>query len=628
MTRDFDENLAKSFLTIFQSKEQLRDWIFTFLDIDFPVGNIDPESNSSPVEWLYEAYCAVRDNLGGTKPVFVVYSSRESYKTLSCAAFEVIVMVHFQITVAHMAAIEPQSKKAVQYITSFMKKIRPYLEFHGRKISSQNTRNIEITNEQGEIAYLTIIICTLTGANSEHTSVMVVDEVDVVRFPQAYEEAKLIPGTLKGRMPVTIMTSTRKFAFGLMQKEIDLAKKNNHPVLHWNLLDITEKCQPDRHLPSEPKVKRYIQKNLPLHQMSEEEYMGVLEENQDKFEPIEAFAGCANCDLLPVCKTRLATRPDTDVGGLYKPIDFVLNQFKKINPDMAEAQLMCWKPSSTGLVYPRFDEDEEKNTLTLNQAWEAFMGDPPPEDILLDDLIDLFLGKGISFYAGVDWGFRHAYAIVVGAVLPSGEFWIFETLAISDLEFPDMMKYAKYIRDKYKVKKWFADTAQPMFIKSFKKEKMPCKKFTKDVMGGISAIRGQIVDASNRRRLKVLKTLENEFLINGFRNHHFKLDAAGRPTQDPDDEEFADVMDALRYIGQNLFAVKGNIQAGKPMSERELKLRAQRRQLQLTNPQKIAADFISSKISQLATGDGGDSSGKSQSGTVFWDFSDPTNPDD
>jgi hypothetical protein len=623
-----NDPIAESFLIHFTTKEEMRDWIFTYLDIDFPVGSIEPDSNSSPIEWLFDAYCAVRDNDGGKKPIFVVYSSRESYKTLSCAVFEVIAMVHFELTVAHMAAIEPQSKKAVQYITSFMKKIKPYLEYHNRGITSQNTRNISITNDAGEQAYLTIIICTMTGANSEHTSLMVIDEIDVVRFPQAYEEAKLIPGTLKGFMPITIMTSTRKFAFGLMQKEIDMAKENGYPVLHWNLLDITEKCQPDRHLPDEPKQKRFIAKDLPLKNIDHEEWSRKVVEEQVKYDEIDAYAGCATCKILPVCRTRLAHRPEKDIGGLYKPIEFVINQFAKISPEMAEAQLLCWKPTSIGLVYPRFNEEAGVgNVLTLEEAYEQFTGDKAPPHLYREDLVELFHQHGIPFYCGADWGFRHAFAIIVGAVLPSGDFWLFETLAITGLEFPDMMKYAMQIRDKYKPKKWFCDTAQPMFIKSFRKAKMPCKDFKKDVMGGISSIRGQIVDASNRRRLKVLKTEDNQFLINGFRNHHFKLDAQGIPTQEPDDEEFADVLDSLRYMGQNLFASKGNIKSPKPISDQELKLMQQRRAMYQTRPDKVGADFLSKQINKLASEGLGEATGKSSSGTVLWDFSDPSDGD-
>lgn len=617
-----DKAIAESFLTPLESPQQLRDWIYTFFDIDFPMGSIDPDSNASPVEWLYDAYNAVRYNQGDKKPVYVVYSSRDSYKTLSCAALEVLLMVHFQVTVAHMAAIEPQSKKAVQYVNSFIKKIRPYLAYHGRDIESQNTRNIAIRNEEDDICYLTIIICTLTGANSEHTNIMVVDEVDVVRFPQAYEEAKLIPGVLRGRHPITIMTSTRKFAFGLMQKEIDLANEYNYPVLHWNLLDITEYCGPERHRPEEPKQIRYTAKKLPLRNISKAEFDNMIDERKDEFDRQEAYAGCAECPLLPVCKMRLAHRSKDDVGGLYKPIDFTINQFRKVEPDMAEAQLMCWKPSAAGLVYPRFDEQEGENVITLSQAWESFVGTEAPPNLILEDLIELFHRKGISFYVGGDWGFRHAFALIAGAILPSREFWLFETLAIPGLEYEDMIKYALMFRDKYKPRKWFMDTAQPMFIKGFKKRKMNCKEFKKDVMGGIEAIRGQIVDASNRRTLKVIKTEENDFLIKGFRHHHFMMDAAGRMTQEPDDEEYADAMDSLRYMGQNLFAPKGNIRAGRGGAADTAAAR-QRQAMYQDNPNKMHSDIIVNKIRHLATNGAGPDKGKSDSGTVLWDFSNP-----
>lgn len=625
LTQD-QQILAGTFAVPFETPEQLKDWIFNFLDLDLPIGHIDPDSNSSPVDWLFEAYSTIRHNHGSDKPSFVVYAPREGYKTLACAALEVIAMVHFNLTVAHMAAIESQSKKSVQYINTFLKKLQPYLAHHGREIISQNAKNLTITNKTGDVAYLTIIICTMAGANSEHTNMMVVDEIDVVRFPQAYEEAKLIPGMLRGRFPVTILTSTRKFAFGFMQKEIDMAKELNQPVLHWNIIDITERCQPDRHMPELPKEVRYTAKRLPLRNISEDEYSQMLDERKAEYNRIEAFAGCAKCKLLPVCKTRLATRPENDIGGLYKPIPFTINQFSKVSPDMGEAQLMCWKPSSTGLIYPRYDEEEiAGNTLTLIQAWKAFTGTEPKKNLELSDIIDLFHRKGIQFYVGGDWGYKHCYALIAGAILPNGEFWIFETFAMSGLEFPDMMKYAKYFRDKYKPKRWFMDTAMPMFIATFRRNKMPCKDFKKDILGGIESIRGQIVNAENRRALKVLKTKENEFLIKGFRHHHFKLDAQGNITTDPDDEEYADVMDALRYMGQNLFASKGSVRVGSDagISARESALRAQRNAMYSNNPDKMHSDLISSQIRKLAKDGDGSSKGKSEGGSVLWDFSEP-----
>lgn len=548
-----------------------------------------------------------------------------SHNTLSCAALEIIGMVHFNLTIAHMAAIESQSKKTVEYVTTFLKKLKPYLEYHGRSIDSQNTRNLSVVNKDGDVAYLTIIIATLTGSNSAHTNFMCVDEVDVVRFPQAYEEAKMIPGMLKGRFPITVMTSTRKFAFGLMQKEIEIANENGHPVLHWNILDITEKCQPERHKPELPKVVRYVAKRLPFRNMSQEEYDAILPEKKNDYEGVEGYAGCASCALFQVCRTRLAHRPDKDVGGLYKPISFTINQFKKVTPDMAEAQLLCLKPSSTGLVYPRFDDSEGENVLTLNQAWKSFHGTEPDFEVTLTDLIDVFKKKGIRFYVGGDWGFRHAYALIAAAILPSGDFWIFETLAIPGLEFEEMIKYAEYFRDKYRPAKWFMDTAQPMFIKGFRKRGMPCKDFKKDVLGGIEAIRGQIVDASNRRRLKILKTTENQFLVDGFNKHHFITDAAGNVTQTPDDEMHSDVLDSTRYLGQNLFEPKKKLSAGASNPILQADKEKKRLEMYRNSPEKLYSDTIMNKISSLTAETIETAKGTNDTGTVIWDFSHPIN---
>lgn len=444
-----------------------------------------------------------------------------------------------------------------------------------------------------------------------------VDEIDVVPNPQAFEEAKMIPGMLHGRYPLTIMTSTRKFAFGLMQKEIERAQGNGHPIRHWNILDITEHCPPERNKRFEPKIERYIARSLPLQQLSIKEYESLPDEKKGEYQLIEAHAGCAECKLLPVCKTRLADRPETDRGGLWKPIDFTINQFFKIEPDMAEAQLLCWKPSSTGLVYPRFDSNQ--NTISLEEAYYQFTGDQK-DNVTLNDVIFALIDANINFYVGGDWGFRHNFALLVGAILPSGEFWILETFAMPGLEFPDMMKYAEYIRDKYRPKKWFMDTAQPMFIKSFRKAGMPCKDFKKDVSGGIAAGRGQIVDASNRRRLKVLLTEENKILLKGFATHHFKTDAAGNITSIPDDEDYADILDSYRYMCQNLFAPKGKLSAG-DLKEREQDI-IKHQSMPQFQPSPGQRNYFQEIFDNTVDKDSKPGKGKNSNGSIFWDFSD------
>lgn len=508
-----------------------------------------------------------------------------SHNTLGASILETILMLHFEVTIAHMAAIQSQSAKAIQYINYFFGKIEPLLTAAGWVNTSQNKNKIEYRTPDGEDVYIRVIIATLSGANSEHTTLMFVDEIDVVKDPLAYEEAKLIPGYTKGIYPVTIKLSTRKFAFGLMQREIDLAPISGDKILRWNIIDVTERCPTSRHKPELPKIDAYVAKNLPLKTLTVEDYNDLPDVEKSKYEHLQqVHGGCMGCKLLPVCKTRLSRRDENATGGLYKPIDVVINNFKKTNPDMGEAQLMCWKPSSKGLVYPRFESTiNTGNVMTLEKAYQTLVGEERKKVSELDLLL-LMKTLGIRFFAGVDWGYTHDFVIVIFALIPNGEVWIIDSFGAPGLEFSDIIDVAKQYRDKYHPEKWFCDQAMPSHIKSFNKNGMRSPAFTKDVMGGIESLRSKIVDGSGRRLLRVLYTDQNKKIVEAFVKHHFKLDGGGNPTLVPDDTPgIADSADAMRYVGQNLFPVKGpqkpsavfteqqNAQSSNPTATEQLK---------------------------------------------------------
>lgn len=966
MINSVDPYLASTFMTHFETKQQLKDWVHVFLGLDLPDTFIDPDSNSSPIDWMFETYQIYKKNLGGKIPSVIVVSSRESYKTLTESIWGIIAMVHFKASLAHMAAIVPQATAAQKYIQSFLRKIEKYTAYHGLNQTSSNAKEIVIKHPDGTDAYMKIIVCTLTGANSSHTNLMCIagktnifirdknpnsnrdrikinasklfsrlsngeqieilsfnhetgkmefkliknwfnngkkalvditlqsgkkvtttpdhkffngeeyqeaqellhknvyflnrvksfeqddkysttinvpiikyqepthqnefeqlliggllgdmsvytrhypkskeqygnpmiyfnhgigqrqyadwkanllqkflpivptnvisgytnkpivgyrsshvallkpwgnfrscffnldhiealglaiwfmddgsmssggfrlhtesftieqqiqlkeilfskfditvtissfakkdgrqfnylsgsvtegyklyqiiskyllpsmeykfkdlltksikkchnceskflakltsnralycgnetcqavrnkilkkdtiiniapakynrsvydftvpdnhnyfangilvhnciDEIDTIRSAEgvrAYKEASLIPGVFDGQFPLTVKTSTMKFPGGLFSKELELAKSKKWPIYRWNLLDITEHCKAERCLPDEPKEFRYVGLSLPLTIIEQDEYGRMLEKDQANYEHVELMKGCINCQLAPVCRGRLHGRKPEDHGGLWKPIDFTITQFEKTDPDMAEAQLLCWKPSSQGMVYPRFidKEDGTGNTYTLEQAWEVYTGTIPVKKVSHDQLIKEMVKNGIRFYCGVDWGSTHAFAISVGAIMPNKEFWIVDSYSVPGLEFAQMMDLAESVRDMYnRPHSWFCDTSAPMFIKEFKKSKMPCPKFTKDVMGGISCIRTQIVNGKGHRSLKVIKSEKTQTALKMFAEHCFKLDTIGNPTQDPDDGEFADFGDSLRYMGQCLFKPK------------------------------------------------------------------------
>ena len=105
------------------SAQELQDWMYTYLDIKFPMGVVYPGSTHGPVDAMWRIYELMKTGGSRDVPQVCMLASRDSYKTLSAAAIEVLCMLHFEISVAHGAAIKSQSEKAIQYVNSFFRKI-------------------------------------------------------------------------------------------------------------------------------------------------------------------------------------------------------------------------------------------------------------------------------------------------------------------------------------------------------------------------------------------------------------------------------------------------------------------------------------------------------------------------
>ena len=527
------DNLFK----ICDSREEIAKWIQLYFGWKLTKGFVDRDSTSSPIDAIWEIYKAARDNTGDKIKGYILLSSRESFKTLSASILEILLLLHFKGTIGHMAAIRTQSEVALGYISKFLLILKPYLDFHGWNSVSENKTLISYRTPEGDEPQIKIIICSRAGANSYHGIFMVWDELDCIQDPIAYEESKSIPGSKGGRFPITIKLSTRKYAFGIMAKEVEDAPRSGEKVLRWNVLDICERCDESVHKPELPKIIRYVKVNLPLVSLTEEEFKLVDITKHHEYERIEAFGGCAECSILPVCRTNIAKRGKDCVGGFYKPLSVIKNSFLGKTPEYCEAQLLCWKPSTKGLVYPRFDDI---NIISVEQAYFELTGIKAPHvtfEILVKTLQDL----GISSYCGVDWGYRHKSAFIVGNYVPNGDFWLTDTYAESELELEDLVRVGLELKEKFDIIKFFPDPAYPMYAEVFNKRGLKCEKFTKDVMGGIELVRGKIVDATGRRKLKIIATENNQTLIEAMKTHHFLLDSQGNITKKPDDEELADV---------------------------------------------------------------------------------------
>jgi hypothetical protein len=549
--------LAKLMLAPLNSPGEIKDWAKFYLDLEIPTENTDPASTSNPLDAAWYVYETFKLNIGNQRPGAIMISCREGLKTIIVTILELLLLIHFQLEVGHAAAIESQSAIALGYIEGFLLKIGPLLEAAGWVPHSSNKRVIKFKTPQNKTPYIKVVICSTKGMNGLHSNVLFLDELDLAD-KAALKEGKNITGFSRGIHGMQVFVSSYKYSFGNVAEALEKADDMNYKILKWNLLDLAEKCPKDRHLPHGPKQDMWIDNNLPLKKYTTEEYSLLPDLEKGKLELIkDVYAGCVKCPLLPLCKKKLADKPDHATGGFYKPLSSVIQKFKENDPDTAESQLLCRRPGSEGLVYPRFSKTD--NAITNKEAYEIIMGGPTKYTTISDaTLLYSMQNASTEFYAGVDWGFNHPFVILIVARAPNGEWWLVETYTCSELDINDILETAKTFRDKYNPMKWYCDTSRPDYMKAFNKNGMRCAEFKKDVLAGIASVRSKIVTSNGKHLLKILQNESNKRAVEAILKHRFQLDAQGNITPNPADEpSIADICDALRYLGQNLWAVKG-----------------------------------------------------------------------
>jgi hypothetical protein len=562
------------------SKEALHKWIRLFLGFDVPDCIVDPDSTSTPMDMIWECYSKAYQNNDKSFARVMYYAARDSFKTLCVAMLEVLAVLHLKRNVAHMAAVEGQSEKCQEYVKTFMSQpvIRDY-------ISGDNLRRVEVSRylntDTGECIpearwkalspelrdgpwdeirnYIKIVICTPQGANSEHVPFFVVDEVDVVMNERAYGEAKSIPAPLNGMMPLTVFISTRKTSTGLVQREIDDAIDMDTGVTklhvrHWNLIDVTEACPPERHLPEEPKIPIYVREDQ-LRAIDESRFKGLSEPEQQRYVKEEGYVGCLkNCRLFASCHGYLATNQKSK-SELLKPIEHTINQISGGTVDYALAQYLCKKPSAAGLIYPNFNRDE--HVITASQMAEMIQGFPGDPRLDKKGLIEMMRQRDMLCYAGMDFGYAHNFAVVT-FFCDGYRAFVVDVIAEPEL-LPDQM--VKICTER--LKDWnpviFPDMENKQMIAVLRRAGFRMREWQKvagTVVGGINVVHLKLRPPMSEPLLYFLAGDPGvELLVKRIQKYHWVTDAADRVTDRPTERE-DDECDALRYGIMNVFSAE------------------------------------------------------------------------
>jgi len=572
-----EADMRRALFTPCETREHLKEWIRVFLNMEFPDCTVSDESSSNPLDMIWDVYNKARLNNDENYARVMAYACRGGFKTLGASVLEVLQVLHLKRNVAHMAAVFDQSKKSQEYVRDFFS--RPYIrDFR----VGQNVKKIEICryyspetglsltdSEWNELNssernryerrynYIQIVLCTMQGANSAHTEFFCVDEVDVVpkQHRPAYEEAKHIPDPRDGLMPITLLTSTRKFSYGLVQAELALAATTHLQVKHWNVIDITQACGAARHEPEKPRELYYINDSTLKH-ITEADYKLLDPQTQTKWAPQEGFAGCKTCPLFPACKGRLATH-QTSQSKMLKPITTIISQFRIASLSGVQTQLLCRKPDESGLIFPKFNR--ETHMKTAEQMAAMLTGEAPPKHITKSELLQMMVDKGAKFYAGMDFGFSHNFSTVVGAVF--GQFmFVLTVIASPGLELDQKIAICEPLKPFNPT--IFGDPEAPADVKTFKRRGFHMREWDKykgSVKAGIEIVRMKLQPAVGDPQLFFLRDDPGcELLGARLEKYHFLTDAAGQVSDEPDDED-DDECDALRYMVMNVFAPKGKL---------------------------------------------------------------------
>lgn len=560
------------------TQEVLHDWLLAYLGLELPDCTVDPDSDSSPAALVWEVYeLALR---GGSERVSEImgFASRDSYKTVLSAVLEILMVFHHHRDVVHLAAIERQSLRAQKYVRRFLERptLRDFL------VGEDNKRTLGVIWYQLSESYLTasewkdlppaerdryklhsyeiqVVVCTTSGVQGPHGEFMVVDEVDVIANPSAYQDAKMIPGerTDRRQLPITLKISTRKSAFGLVQQEINEAPRTGMLVRHWNVIDVTEPCPVERHRPDLPRLPIYVDPKE-LEAINEKKFEAEPEDKKGRFQKLEGYGGClTNCQMFAACRGHLATKQKSAAATL-KSVSATQLAFKRLggSPDVANAQLLSRKPSSEGLIYPRIDADVH----ALDTSEILFKLTDRADRVSPQQLADVMINElAAQWYAGIDFGYTHNFSV---SLLLVAKPWavVFDFFEAAGLELEQQIQLCKERGVLAKNPHIYPDMAYPGSIAAFARQgfrMVRWKKGAGSVADGIQIVRGKLRPTMGDPELLFLRESPGAIkLLDLLSKYHFLKDAQGNWTDVPS-EEGDDGPDSLRYGVMNVFPSRG-----------------------------------------------------------------------
>lgn len=292
MTSDVQELLE----TRCRSRAQLWWWVRTFLGLQVPRRAVCPD-HIAPFEYLMRAYFEPGQDL-------VVWAPRGGGKTRLGAVATLLDLLHKpRTTVRILGGSLEQSLRMWEHLLGDVEQIAVGTKQTGARLIRLDNRS-----------HAAVLTQSQRAVRGQRVQKLRCDEVELFE-PEIWEAAQLVTRSLRvestdGRAPAVHgaveAVSTMHNVGGLMSRIVDAAEKENKPILRWCLMEVLQRCEPER--------------------------------------------DCGTCPLWDDCRGRAKTACEG-----FLPIDDAIAMKQRVSVRTWESEMLCRRPSVQWAVFPMFD---------------------------------------------------------------------------------------------------------------------------------------------------------------------------------------------------------------------------------------------------------------------------------
>lgn len=565
-----DEKKRLALLTPCKTRKELNNWIRYHLELHLPDCTVSRYADTNPLDIIWEVYriCVLKQNPDKVKELLCV-AGRGTGKTLGMAIAELMIILHDKRDTVHVGAILSQAKRCYEYQMKFLLNDKIKFIVDPPKIP-QDQKILQKANMEkshfkigNELVTLEVLPCTLKAVNGPHVPLVVVDEIDTMSGEglKAFKDINGMLDPKNGKATLRIGISTRKSRYGLMNQQIENAEKEGRHVRRWTAFEFTERCEDDRSglNPTELYVNQDAMEVITKAEFDQKD----TKKQKEYFANLFPGEGCATCPIAAIClgdaKKQISKSP------MLKPIDELIKKVRSEGADWALAQLMNLKPSVEGIIYKEFEE--KVHVKAWGEMWKILTGTDFPGECTHDMFVKKCHEMKIPCYAGVDWGWTNPNTVVYCFVDKKDNVFIVRADGMTQISQPSWVHHIKVkYHHLYRCQLYFPDVADPGAIEEMKKAGLPvANNVDKAINTGIQGIK-RLLRVPGQVEPKLFVARETcEPLIKEFQMYHFKVDAAGLITEDPEGE-YDHWLDALRYIISMLFGKAAIILGGNGIS--------------------------------------------------------------